>query len=46
MRNKRRQPMFTLIKKLFKKSAKVTVYKCGKAYKFKDFNKAVAFMLM
>ena len=38
--------MFRLIKKLFKRSAKTVVYKHGKAYKFNDFNKAVAFMLM
>lgn len=38
--------MFKLIKKLFKKSERVAVYKNGKEYKFKDFKKAVAFMLM
>ena len=38
--------MFRLIKKLFRRSAKVTVYKRGKAYKFKDFKKAIAFMMM
>jgi hypothetical protein len=38
--------MFRLIKKLFRRSAKATVYKNGKAYKFNDFNKAIAFMMM
>lgn len=37
--------MFKLIKRLFK-SESVTVHKNGKAYKFKTFKKAVAFMLM
>jgi hypothetical protein len=37
--------MFRLIQKLFKRSEKVIVYKHGKAYKFRDFSKAVAFML-
>lgn len=38
--------MFRLIKKLFRRSAKATVYKNGKAYKFNDFKKALAFMLV
>ncbi len=38
--------MFKLIKRLFKKSERVTVYKNGKAYSFKHFNKAMAFMTM
>ena len=38
--------MFKLIKKLFKKSEKITVYKYGKAYKFKNFEKAIAFMML
>jgi len=37
--------MFNFIKKLFKKRERVIVYKYGKAYKFKTFEKAVAFML-
>jgi hypothetical protein len=44
--NKRRQPMFKLIRKLVKKSEKVTVYKNGKAYYFKTFEKAMAFRVM
>lgn len=38
--------MFKFIKKLFNKSERVTVYKGGKAYYFKTFEKAIAFMLM
>ena len=38
--------MFKLIKKLFKKSESVTVHKGGKAYKFKNFEKAIAFMML
>ena len=38
--------MFKFIKRLFKKSEKVTVHKYGKDYKFKSFEKAIAFMLM
>lgn len=38
--------MFKLLKKLFKKSKSVTVHKGGKAYKFKTFEKAIAFMLL
>lgn len=37
--------MFNFIKKLFKKSQKVTVHKYGKDHKFKTFEQAVAFML-
>jgi hypothetical protein len=44
--NKRRQPMFTLIKKLFKSEEKATVLKNGKTYRFKTFEQAVAFMMM
>ena len=38
--------MFKFLKRLFKKSEKVTVHKGGKVYKFKTFEKAIAFMLM
>lgn len=38
--------MFKLIKKLFKRSERVTVHKNGKAYKFKTFEKAIAFMML
>lgn len=38
--------MFKFIKRLFKKSEKVTVHRNGKAYKFKTFEQAVAFMLL
>ena len=38
--------MFKLIKKLFKRGESVTVHKGGKAYKFKTFEKAIAFMLL
>lgn len=38
--------MFKLIKKLFKRGETTTVYNGGKAYKFKSFDKAVAFMLL
>lgn len=44
--NKRRQPMFKLIKRLLKKSERSTVYKNGKKYKFKTFEKATAFMML
>ena len=37
--------MLKIIKKLFKKSANYTVYKHAKTYKFKTFEKAVAFMM-
>ena len=37
--------MRKLFKRLFKKSEKTTVYKGGKAYKFKSFEKAIAFMM-
>lgn len=38
--------MFKLIKKLFKGGEKMTVYKNGKAYNFRSFEKAIAFMLV
>ncbi len=38
--------MFKLIKKLFKQSKSVTVHRGGKAYKFKTFEKAIAFMML
>lgn len=38
--------MFKLLKKLFKRGERVTVHRCGKAYKFKTFEKAIAFMMM
>lgn len=37
--------MRNLFKMLFKKSEKTTVYKGGRAYKFKSFEKAIAFMI-
>ena len=37
--------MLSLIKRILKKTEKVVVYKYGKKYTFKSFNKAVAFML-
>ena len=38
--------MFKFIKRLFKRAKKVVVHKNGKAYKFKTFEKAIAFMMM
>ena len=37
--------MFEFIKRLFKKPQYVTVNKNGKVYKFRTFEKAIAFML-
>lgn len=37
--------MRKLFKRLFKRAEKVTVHKGGKTYKFKTFEKAVAFMM-
>lgn len=38
--------MRKLFKRLFKRAKKVTVHKGGKVYRFKTFEKAVAFMLI
>ena len=38
--------MFKLIKRLFEGGEKMTVYKYGKTYKFRSYEKAIAFMLM
>lgn len=37
--------MRKLFKRLFKRAERVTVHKGGKVFKFKTFEKAVAFML-
>jgi hypothetical protein len=37
--------MRKLFKRLFKRAEKTTVCKYGKLYKFKSFEKAIAFML-
>jgi hypothetical protein len=37
--------MGKILKRLFKRAQKVTVHKGGRVYKFRSFEKAVAFMM-